>query len=591
MRLPLEIRYKVYRLLLGRLFPGRHLHLHQSAVSDGVRFLIDDPPHSPGLMEVDYDLSVTGRPEDRIVDAPTTTPQVSSGPSDTLYRQDMLGVNEEDSEMEFSTGLGDCWIRKRPPSPGAWDSEPSEEDVSESSNSDVQDAPSDLYELHLHPVSVSIDRAMDPDPKCNPCWHELNADYLLDDGANGPLQEESDEDGGERYEGYDIDDCTCEYREPDDYQAVLNLSRVSRQFTAELGTVLWTNATIEILEPAVFGVLAQKRLVALRSVKSVVLHVSCFGDFSDTPVDAVREVCEFFLANTGGKLRTLSVVLSIMDFQSNGSGTGARTSAGTIINSRDLVHSYSSAAEARLEELGAVFRALEMAEGAGFHIRFGRGLSGIWPSWNDQGSRELRAVKERISGEIRDAWLPVCIRRRELRKKAWVDESTRNGGAVAFGNTQVHKSQKQTKAGTTWSADFIEGKGEGLTMLLHGKPGEGKTCTAVHVTGPLLSLTCSDIGVKPEEIEKELLKWLKPAENWGAIMLIEETDIYMEQRQYYKRILFVITNRVGTFGEAFMSRTHVQIHYPDFEDEERDRLWDTFFQKLEEDRETTMRIT
>ncbi len=92
-------------------------------------------------------------------------------------------------------------------------------------------------------------------------------------------------------------------------------------------------------------------------------------------------------------------------------------------------------------------------------------------------------------------------------------------------------------------------------------------------------------------------------------MLIDEADIYMEQRQvqdiernhlvagflraleYYKGILFLTTNRVGTFDEAFMSRIHIQIHYPEFTDEERDRLWDTFFHKLEDDRETTMRIT
>lgn len=29
-----------------------------------------------------------------------------------------------------------------------------------------------------------------------------------------------------------------------------------------------------------------------------------------------------------------------------------------------------------------------------------------------------------------------------------------------------------------WSADFVEGKGQGLVFLLHGKPGVGKTYTA-----------------------------------------------------------------------------------------------------------------
>ncbi|KAH7139865.1 hypothetical protein B0J13DRAFT_505202 [Dactylonectria estremocensis] len=178
--------------------------------------------------------------------------------------------------------------------------------------------------------------------------------------------------------------------------------------------------------------------------------------------------------------------------------------------------------------------------------------------------------------------------------------------------SMVHKPSTSHKQTSTWSADFIQGKGEGLTFLLHGKPGVGKTytaeCIADFTERPLLSLTCSDIGVEPTTIEYNLLKWFKVAEKWGAIMLIDEADIYMEQRQvqdiernhlvagflraleYFKGILFLTTNRVGTFDEAFISRIQVQLYYPEFQDDDRDKVWDTFFQKLEEDRETTMRI-
>lgn len=31
---------------------------------------------------------------------------------------------------------------------------------------------------------------------------------------------------------------------------------------------------------------------------------------------------------------------------------------------------------------------------------------------------------------------------------------------------------------TAWAADFVKGKGTGMTFLLHGKPGVGKTYTA-----------------------------------------------------------------------------------------------------------------
>ncbi|KAF2191445.1 P-loop containing nucleoside triphosphate hydrolase protein [Zopfia rhizophila CBS 207.26] len=157
-----------------------------------------------------------------------------------------------------------------------------------------------------------------------------------------------------------------------------------------------------------------------------------------------------------------------------------------------------------------------------------------------------------------------------------------------------------------WSADFVQGKGEGLIFLLHGKPGVGKTytaeCIAEFTKRPLLSLTCTDIGTNPMTIESKLTYWFKLAKHWGAILLIDEADIYMEQRvtqdlernnlvagflraiEYYQGILFLTTNRVGTFDEAFMSRIHVSVHYPDFDDEERGEVWETFFKKLERER-------
>ena len=98
------------------------------------------------------------------------------------------------------------------------------------------------------------------------------------------------------------------------------------------------------------------------------------------------------------------------------------------------------------------------------------------------------------------------------------------------------------------------------------------------------------------------------AQDWGALVLIDEADIYMEERQtqdlernhvvagflraleYFRGILFLTTNRVGTFDEAFISRIHVPVYYAEFDDEQRARIWDRFFEKLEEDREATMRI-
>src|SRR3954462_5893782 len=47
---------------------------------------------------------------------------------------------------------------------------------------------------------------------------------------------------------------------------------------------------------------------------------------------------------------------------------------------------------------------------------------------------------------------------------------------------------------------------------------------------PLISLTCSDIGVDPEKVGNKLRLWMVKARRWGAILLIDEADVYLEER-------------------------------------------------------------
>ncbi|KAI0017745.1 ATPase [Xylariomycetidae sp. FL0641] len=154
-----------------------------------------------------------------------------------------------------------------------------------------------------------------------------------------------------------------------------------------------------------------------------------------------------------------------------------------------------------------------------------------------------------------------------------------------------------------WSADHVENKGEGKIFLLHGGPGVGKTyCIADYTKRPLLSLTSADIGTSASEIETHLSKWFQLGEDWGAVILLDEADIFLERRQvsdiernsfvavflrcmeYYKGILFLTTNRVGTFDDAFISRIHVIIHYASLGEPERRKIWEQFFDKLTRER-------
>jgi hypothetical protein len=82
--------------------------------------------------------------------------------------------------------------------------------------------------------------------------------------------------------------------------------------------------------------------------------------------------------------------------------------------------------------------------------------------------------------------------------------------------------------------DIIEGKGKGLVFALHGEPGIGKTFTveslADRVKRPLYVLMTGELGLTSDSVEKNLHKALSLAVSWNAIVLVDEADVFMEQR-------------------------------------------------------------
>lgn len=158
-----------------------------------------------------------------------------------------------------------------------------------------------------------------------------------------------------------------------------------------------------------------------------------------------------------------------------------------------------------------------------------------------------------------------------------------------------------------WPNDFVRNKGEGRIFLLHGSPGVGKTCTAECVAEltrrPLLSLTSGDISTSMStwHVEHNLRYFLTLGERYGALVLLDEADVYLEERrsrdlhrnglvsiflralEYYRGVLFLTTNRVESFDPAFTSRIHVALHYQRLGDADRARIWANNFDRLERD--------
>ncbi|KAL2812908.1 P-loop containing nucleoside triphosphate hydrolase protein [Aspergillus cavernicola] len=149
--------------------------------------------------------------------------------------------------------------------------------------------------------------------------------------------------------------------------------------------------------------------------------------------------------------------------------------------------------------------------------------------------------------------------------------------------------------------DVIDGKGQGLSILLDGPPGVGKTftveATSEYFKLPLYSISAGELVVDHGDsnaLEQQLETIFKIAKHFKAVLLLDEADAFMEQRtsyhgthnrmvtvflrklEYYQGILFLTSNRGIQFDEAILSRIHLTIKYKDLSREFRKGLWSTF---------------
>jgi hypothetical protein len=142
--------------------------------------------------------------------------------------------------------------------------------------------------------------------------------------------------------------------------------------------------------------------------------------------------------------------------------------------------------------------------------------------------------------------------------------------------------------------DMIAGKSGGTTVLCAGPPGVGKTLTAevyAEVTGrPLYRVHSGQLGLSVAAMEAALKEALTRAQRWGAVMLIDEADVYIRQRsddiqanavvgvflrvlEYFDGLLFLTTNRIDDIDEAIVSRCIALIRYHAPDHAARARIW------------------
>jgi len=149
--------------------------------------------------------------------------------------------------------------------------------------------------------------------------------------------------------------------------------------------------------------------------------------------------------------------------------------------------------------------------------------------------------------------------------------------------------------------DFIETKGNGLIFLLYGPPGVGKTLTAEatseYLEKPLYSISVGDLGTNPEVMEDIMNEILDYIKRWNAIILIDEVDVFLEEREtnmivrnamvgvflklleYHDGIMFLTTNRLTNIDCAVKSRINLMLSYKELDEQNRRLIWISLLKK------------
>lgn len=145
-----------------------------------------------------------------------------------------------------------------------------------------------------------------------------------------------------------------------------------------------------------------------------------------------------------------------------------------------------------------------------------------------------------------------------------------------------------------FAEDIIEGKSGGTAVLCFGAAGLGKTLTAEvysEVVGrPLYRVHAGQLGTTIETVENTLEATLRRAERWGAVLLLDEADVYIRRRdndmdhnavvaaflrtlEYFHGLLFLTTNRGDDVDDAIASRMVATFRYELPDEEQSTQIW------------------
>jgi AAA+ superfamily predicted ATPase len=112
-----------------------------------------------------------------------------------------------------------------------------------------------------------------------------------------------------------------------------------------------------------------------------------------------------------------------------------------------------------------------------------------------------------------------------------------------------------------------------------------------------LQVSAGELGRIAEELEVRLPLIFERASKWNALLLLDEADVFLEQRsigdinrnalvyvflrtlEYYQGTMFFTTNRVKQMDPAIASRIHFKIKYDNLGPDQRRAVWEYFLRK------------
>lgn len=140
----------------------------------------------------------------------------------------------------------------------------------------------------------------------------------------------------------------------------------------------------------------------------------------------------------------------------------------------------------------------------------------------------------------------------------------------------------------------------GMVVLAAGPPGVGKTMTAEVLARqygmPLYVLGIGELGTEVTQAEEVLTTVFARVRKWGAILLLDEGDIFLAARREnelqrsalvgiflrrldtYEGVMFLTTNRPDVLDPALLSRVTIRINYPDIVEDKSLQVWKLLIQ-------------